>query len=234
MFGLFALFSTGGESLWERIVAWYQNSLIHELLNYANERYFTVEFGLYENFSLGANAGTTSRNLILGFAIGIIIASILTAYVRIGLGAFVRKLLKTESVSPEQAKTLLELGYFRSTVIRRELTQGTTLRTVVRSCEDDMQEAEGDENGEEQAPAEAKKAHTLLQKPKKIDFLTARFYVPEDLRYRADVRFEKKGSGWGSVILSVLITVVVSAALCWLLPDLFQFADNIITVFAPK
>ena len=68
MFGLFAFFSAGSETLWERIVTWYQNSLIHELFSYIGTRYFTVEFGTYENFSVGANASTTARNMIIGFA----------------------------------------------------------------------------------------------------------------------------------------------------------------------
>ena len=66
-----------------------------------------------------------------------------------------------------------------------------------------------------------------------IDFLTARFYIPEDLRYRAEIRFEKKGSGWGIVALVAVLTVVVAILLCRFLPSLFTLADNIITMLAP-
>ena len=238
MFGLFAFFSAGGETLWERIVTWYQNSLIHELFSYVGTRYFTVEFGTYENFSVGANASTTARNMIIGFAVGIILAAVMTAHARNGLGGFVRKLLRTESLSPEQAKTLHELGYFRNPTIRRELARGTTLRMVVRHCENDSNDGEetneGTEKENDEMPTQVKKTLTGIKKAPAINFLTARFYIPEELRYRADIRFDKTGSSWGMVTLTVIVTVVGAAALCWFLPDLFQFADNIITFFSPN
>ena len=232
MFGLFALFSAGGESLWERIVTWYQNSLIHELLTYFNERYFTVEFGTYENFSLGTGTATTARNIILGLAAGIIVAAIITAHVRIGLGGFVRKLLKTESLSPDSAKTLMELGYFRSSAIRRELAHGSILRMVVRCRE--TEESDKAELDTEKTSPQVKKTHTGYQKAPKINFSTAHFYIPEDLRYRADVRFDKTGSSWRAVAMAVVLTVIFTAALCYFLPDVLQLADNLITMFSPK
>ncbi|MBQ8213956.1 MAG: hypothetical protein IJZ80_08105, partial [Clostridia bacterium] len=60
------------------------------------------------------------------------------------------------------------------------------------------------------------------------------FYIPEDLRLRAQVRFDNKGSGWMPVLVMVGITAEVAALICWFLPDIVQFADNLITVFAPK
>lgn len=232
MFRLFTvMLSVGGETLWERISAWYQNSLLNEILTYIEERYFTVEFGSYDNFAISGSAGTTARNAILAMAIGIVVASIMTAYLRNGLGGFVRKLIAEEVNSPENAKTLTELGYFRSSMIRRELVRGSSLRMVVRcreteACED--AEREGQE-----IPENAKKTHTGVEKATKIDFCTAHFYIPEDLRYRAELRFDKKGSGWGPVILTSIAVIFVAAALCWFLPDVLQFADNLISMTAP-
>ena len=232
MFRLFTvMLSVGGETLWERISAWYQNSLLNEILTYIEERYFTVEFGSYDNFAISGSAGTTARNAILAMAIGIVVASIMTAYLRNGLGGFVRKLIAEEANSPENAKTLTELGYFRSSMIRRELVRGSSLRMVVRcreteACED--AEREGQE-----IPENEKKTHTGVEKATKIDFCTAHFYIPEDLRYRAELRFDKKGSGWGPVILTSIAVIFVAAALCWFLPDVLQFADNLISMTAP-
>ena len=138
MFHVFSLFSESGLSFWERVAAWYENSLLKELVTYFGERYFSVEFGVYENFSLGQNASVTARNMILAVAVGLIVASIMTAYLRMGHGGFVRKLLAEDCTSPEKAKTLSELGYFRSSIIRRELTRGTVLRMVVRCREEEL------------------------------------------------------------------------------------------------
>ena len=271
MFGIFALFS-GGQSFWEGIAAWYEKSLLNELLTYFRERYFTVEFGAYENFSVSPGMGVTARNIIVAIAVGLIVAFVMTAYFRLGLGKFVRKLLKEDCDSPAKAKTLMELGFFQSTMIRRELTRGGSLRMVMHQCKETFEEgaeetlpdttekisaesaaeeaAEEGSDGEatDQTPAseavtessvaetpeaEEEKAEKLPEKAEKIDFLTARFYIPEDLRARAEVRFEKKGSSWGMVVLASVLTVVGAGLLCWLLPDIVQLADNIISVFAP-
>lgn len=241
MFGIFALFSESGLSFWERIAAWYQNSVLKELLTYFGDRYFSVEFGVYENFSVSATAGTTARNIILAIAAGLIIASIMTAYTRTGLGGFVRKLLKEECVSPESAKTLIELGYFRSTMIRRELTRGSSLRMVVRCREEEESiaadakdtEVSASQNGNGTTQNTKRASKTTSENRYRPNFLTAHFYIPEDLRYRAEVRFDQKGSGWGLVVLIAVLTVVAAAVLCWFLPDVLVLADNLISVFAP-
>ena len=229
MFGLFAIFSEGGLSFWEKLAAWYESSVINELLTYLTERYFTVDLGTYENFSVGANTATSARNIILTLMIGFIVASAMTAYARQGLGGFVRKLLREECLSPEQAKTLMELGYFRSSMIRRELSRGSTLQMVVKQCDEAPLQAQSQPSDPDQSKATQKEA----QAHHKIDFLTARFYIPEELRYRADIRFDAKGSTWSLVAVTAVISIFVAALLCWLLPDVLALADNIITWLAP-
>lgn len=227
---LFALMaSVGGETAWERLVSWYQDSLFHELITYFSDRYFSVEFEVYENFSLGSDAGVTARNMILAIMFGIIVAAFLTAYTRNVPGGFVRKLLAVEALSPESAKTLSELGYFRSTMIRWELSRGSALRMVVRCRELEKQAENISADGTAIAKGKSKKA----EKATKIDFLTAHFYIPEELRYRADVRFDKNGSGWRPAIGVALVAIIVAAVLCWFLPDIVRLADNLITIFAP-
>ena len=236
MFGLFALFSEGGLSFWEKLAAWYESSVINELLTYLTEQYFSVELGTYENFSVGSDTATSVRNIILALMIGFIAASIMTAYTRQGLGSFVRKLLREECLSPEKAKTLMELGYFRSSMIRRELSHGSTLRMVVRYCTEtslqkQLQSVDPDKKPEDTEKVQATQKNA--QTNHKIDFLTARFYIPEELRHRADIRFDKKGSGPLPVLLTAVVAIVVAAVLCRLLPDILQFADNLIHMLSP-
>ena len=51
-------------------------------------------------------------------------------------------------------------------------------------------------------------------KPRAIDFATARFFIPEDLTYRAELRFRKKGSSpWLLVLATVLVLAVFFLAL---------------------
>ena len=219
--------TTGSESLWEKLSVWYRNSIFCELFEYFNEKYFTVEFGAYENFSLGAGAAATAKTVVYAIAIGIIVAAAMAVYTRSVLGGFVRKLIKEGANSPETAKKLSEVGFFRSAAIRRELARGVTLRKVVRCPEEDAFLATTDKT-------EKKKGKQGKPESFRPDFLTARYYIPEELKYRAEIRFEKKGSDWGMFAIVMVMAVVIAALIGFFLPDLFQLMDNIIGMMTPK
>lgn len=222
-------FSLSANGFFGSISEWYQSSVICELLTYLEETYFTVTFDHYSNFSVSSEAGTMVRNIILGLAIGIIIASAMAVHTRRGLGGFVRKLIGEECLSPDQAKTLMELGYFQNFSVRRELKKGVTLcKLVVCKEQEELQNKSSTVETEEQIE---EKKH--LSEDFEIDFTTCHFYIPEDLRYRAEVRFEKAGSTWRSFIITLILTVISASLLCLFLPDLFRFADNLITWLAP-
>ncbi|MBE6554254.1 MAG: hypothetical protein E7666_07930 [Ruminococcaceae bacterium] len=218
----YSLFAASAGGIWERLSEWYEGSLIRELLTYISEEYFTVELGSYQNFAFSGSSGNLLRNIILAAACGIIIAALMTLYMRRGLGGFVRRLIATGATSPEQAKTLMELGYFRSVAIRRELSRGSALRMVVRCREQEAHEAE---------LAERQSVGKRASETYRHDFLSAHFYVPEDLRHRAEIRFDAKGSGWLPTVITIAVTVVAASAICWFLPDLIQMADNLISFF---
>jgi hypothetical protein len=145
----------------------------------------------------------------------------------------VRALLKSGANSTENAKKLSELGFFRSAAIRYELSRGVTLRKVIRCTQEDAFLAEEAAKAEV-AEGEGKSQNPYTTKRFRPDFLTAQYYIPEDLRIRAELRFEKKGSGWGLFVLIAVVVVIVAALLGRFLPDIFQFADNLISMMAPK
>ena len=204
-------------SFWEKIATWYQNSTLGELVNYFKETYFTIRFGAYDNFSITERTLDVVNKMIPALIWGIIIASIATFFCRRVVGSFVRTLCEKEAFDPQRAVTLFDTGLFRSTVVRRELTKSAFLRKVV-FCR------------EEQA--------FLLEKGRdatyKIDFTRDHFYIPEDLKYRAEIRFRVKGSSWWMVALVSVLGIVIAALLCQLLPDVVAFADNIMTWLSPS
>ena len=216
--------AVGGSSLWEQIAEWYQNSVFGELMTYFYERYFHLEFGAYNHFSISPQAAETMNKIIIALIFGCIFAAVYTVYQRKIVGRFVRKLLKNEAFSPESSKNLLELEEFRSTVIRHELAKGVFLRKVVRCCEEEAFEADLPKSN---AAAKSK------QSSYHMDFTLARFYIPEDLKYRAELRFEQKGSGWLFVLLTVVVTPILASLICQFLPDLLQMCDNLISFLAP-
>ena len=243
MVDLFVCLSASDLSLWERIAEWYQNSLLRELINHFAQRYFKIEFGAYENFSVGDGLGSTLTGIVLALTVGMIVAALMTARTRNGLGSFVRKLISEGCLSADSAKTLFELGYFRSPMIRRELARGSILRMVVRCRENDPDEKDGGEaaadvgcDGEKTEEPDAKTPEKNIYVPQntaKIDFTSAHFYIPEDLRVRAEIRFENKGSSWQMTALTCVGIVIVAGLLCYFLPDVVAFVDNLITFVAP-
>ena len=230
----FALVAGNG-SFWQNLAERYQGSLIHELLSYLEEKYFTVSLGEYQNFSVGNTAGTTLRNVVVGLALGIIIASAMMAHTKQGVGRFVRTLIRNGCTDAEHAKTLLELGYFQNPSIRRELKRKVTLGKLVRCVEEDAfyQSSSTEETAHNQSDNKPF-WRRLIEKNGafEIDFRTMRFYVPEELRYRAEIRFENRGSGWIAFILVTVLSVIAAGAVCFLLPDVLQLVDNMIGMIA--
>ena len=207
---------SGSTSFWEQIATWYQNSTLGELISYFKENYFSIRFGAYDNFSVTERTANIVNTLIPALIWGIIIAAIATFYSRRIVGEFVRTLCKKEAFSPDAGVTLLDAGLFRSTVIRREICLNAFLRKVV-FCREEQE--------------------FLVEKGKdaiyKIDFTKDHFYIPEDLKYRAEIRFNQKGSTWVYVVLTVVLVPVVVGLLCRFMPDTLQLIDSLITFFAP-
>lgn len=201
-------------SFWEKIATWYQNSTLGELVNYFKETYFTVRFGAYDNFSITERTLDVVNKMIPALIWGIIIASLATFFCRRVVGSFVRTLCEKEAFDPQSAVTLFDTGLFRSTVVRRELTKSAFLRKVVFCREE---QAFLLENGRDATY--------------KIDFTRDHFYIPEDLKYRAENRFSQKGSTWLYVVLTVVLVPVVVGLICRFMPDILRFIDAMFSFF---
>jgi len=67
----------------------------------------------------------------------------------------------------------------------------------------------------------------------KLDFKTARFYIPEALKYRAEIRFERRGSGWAPAVAAGILMVFATALICHFLPYVIGLVDVTISFFAP-
>ena len=61
-----------------------------------------------------------------------------------------------------------------------------------------------------------------------LDLASDRFYIPEALRVRAELRFAKRGSGALSVVLSIVISTLAAFLLCNLLPLLLHLGNKIL------
>lgn len=295
-------------NLWDRIAAWYQNSVFHDLFRHFADDVFGVELGNYEHLPIAAGSGNVIRGLILALLAGILLAAGAAVYTKKVPGGFIRRLLAMGATDPDHAVTLAETGYFRSFGIRTDLKHGGALAKLVCRPGDDgltlagtrpeATEPDGAETGPsltERLNADAKagpKTDTVSlssaetsaesdpgpdgtagdtdggnddshdshdshdnhdshdshdndnegnegneEKKKKgaeppvlapVDFLRDRFYVPKDLRIRAELRYEKAGSGIRGFLLTAVVAVAAAILLCRFLPNLLSLADNIV------
>ncbi len=209
-----------------------QPSLLAELLDYFNDTYFSPQMPPLNNFSFGTGSLISLQTIILGITIGIIVASASSIYSKRYIGNFVRKMISEQCHDARSAKTLYELGYIRSLGVRNSIKSYGTLSQWIRCVEED----------EFHRDLEKKRAEFEAlygnddKKPKfkepefKRDLDKMHFYLPEERKFDAEVKFEKKGANIWSLILVSVVSIVLCAFVCYVLPDVIVMFDNFITV----
>lgn len=176
----------------------------------------------YNNFEL-YNPFISLDLIVWALFAGFVLASLLALYNKRIIGGFVKAMLRDECLSPETAKTVTELGYGTDWFIKNALRTDTVLCRFVVRIDKDM---DGTEN-----PAESDGGEKKKRQPKHdvIDFSTARFYIPEELKYKADVRYANRGTNLFTFVLGVVALIAAAFAAIYFIPDLIQLIDNFIT-----
>ena len=200
------IFSVSSLNLWDKILNWYQASALKEFLELLETKIFGLNLGEYENISLSPNAGGTIKNIIIGLVVGTILASAAAFYTRAVQGKFVRELLRRECFTADSAVTLRECGFFCDPSVRRELSKGGALSKIVRCTSE-------------------------ISSDKPVDFLTARFYVPEDDKYRAEFRYTAKGSRIPNLLLTAAVSLLAGFLLLKGIPLLLNLTDWLMGLF---
>lgn len=202
-------------------------SVIAELWEYFVEKYFTPQYGDYEHITVGGSSMISLQTIVFAFFIGVNLAAIVSVFDKRVLGDFARALIREDALSPDHAKTLSELGYFKNTAIRSSLRSGHTLRRVVRCVEEEQYDAAIEQKRLE-AKAVGQKFKTV---PFKVDFKTAHFYIPSELKYTAEIKFEKKGTNWLTVAGVFVVSLLMVIGVFWIFPDILQLLDNFLSMF---
>ena len=206
-------------------------TLLQELWAYFRDRYFSVDTGRYEHIPIGRGSFVTLQHIVLGVFVGVIVAAGMVCYDKNRLGAFVRALVKEQCLWPEKARTLSELGFARNGGVKNSLRSPHKLGRVVRCVEKEAYDRQ-----KEAMRAEYIEEHgsdTGFSMPEyRLDFENDHFYIPDGEHYRAELRFEEKGSGWRAFLLVVLIAILGAALVCFLLPDMLQLVDNMMDILS--
>ncbi len=193
---------------------------LKELYEYFVQKYFTMDTGALENISLD-NSVISIPLMFVGLFLGVLIAAIAAIYNKRLLGDALRNIIKSGANTPENAATLAELGYARNTFVRNALKYGTAMRKYVRCVEDDekLERAKPDKNG-------------YLPKIK-TDLATAHFYIPEEKRVAAELRYDKTGTTWFAFFGILIGGIVLLVLLIKIFPELMMMLDNFVGSVKP-
>ena len=168
---------------------------------------FTIEAREYANFNFDASARTTLRNVILGFCIGILVASLYMLYQKLIPGGIIRAILRAEAFTAESAKSLAELGLDKNPLYRFELRHNAMLKKLVLCASEQKGDGDNADSSTEQEQ---------------------RFYLPEEEKYRAEIRFDKKGNGVAGLLITAVLTVGLAILLIKLTPAVLGMVDNLL------
>lgn len=182
---------------------------------------FTVRAGEYEHFTITAAGGRTIGLCVIALAVGVMLAALYNFYLRRVPGGVARRLLDAGALSPETAKTAGELGLAGKRLALFELTRGSALSHIVRRA--DERDATDDPSTTDEP------ANPTIGSGTAADTAAteARYYIPEELKYRAEIRFDKKGNGLFALLFTcaaaVGLAVLVIALLPWFLGVIDKF-----------
>ena len=204
-------------------------TLLEEIWEYLEGKYFSVDMGRYEHISIGSGSLITLQKVVLGICIGIVAAAAVACYDKNRLGAFVRAIVKEQALWPDKAKTLSELGFSGNRAVKLSLRSSNKLGKVIRSVEKDAYEAQV-AAAREAYVAEHGNEEGFFAPQYRVDVENDHFYIPDEDHYTAEVRFDNKGSGWRAFALVCIVAVIAAALICFLLPDLIQLVDNMIGI----
>lgn len=174
---------------------------------------------LYDNIEL-YNPFISVKLLVWALFAGFVVASLLAIYQKRLIGGLVKTILAAGATSPETAQTVSDLGYATDWFVKNALRTDVTLSRFVSRV--DKAPAEGEEVPE---PKKTRSGRDV------IDFETARFYIPEELKYKAEVRYARKGTDFVAFGICVVIFIAAAFAAIFLIPDLIQLIDNFIGSF---
>ena len=163
---------------------------------------------VYENFEL-YNPTLTLELIVWSVCAGIVVGAVYAYLQRAVIGAFARKLIADEILSPEAAVTAADAGFGKNFLVRWALRDGGSLRSSVELA-----------NAEEfplkkvsKAGSRLRRLFSMDEEPRRaVDLDRARFYVPEEERIGVELKYEIQGTSLDGLALSVVLVVAIGYA----------------------
>ena len=186
------------------------------------------KFYSYENFDIDFS-GPMFPLIIWGLYIGIVAGALGSILFRVYSSRIIKALLSSSASEESTAKTLEELGLAGKPFIRYYLKDDSVLRRSVLVCEG------------AHAPVKAGKFRRFWYEkflrttlPEKIDFSKARFYIPEENRIAAELRFQEEKHPVRNFVFAAVGLFAVAMFATYAVPELLLMLDNFVTTVKPE
>ncbi len=175
------------------------------------KEFFTLNLADYENIGLIFPIGA----VIFLFAVAAAIAVFFTHFYKSQSLALVKQLVRHEAFDEERAKTLKALRLSPSFLLKRILESGE-IKSIVR------RHGEVKPTYEEYVEASRKKGY----KPEKVDYDSAKFYLTEDGKGRAEkIISDSRPAIWKPILFTVIAAALVVLLMVFL-PDMLSALDK--------
>lgn len=164
----------------------------------------------------------TIYSVIIGICIGLIIGIILSYISRKQSARLIRSLKELGAETEESALTLSEIAETGRNVARSPLTLGKPLRRYVE-CANTSEAEKETESGF------LKKICKVFSReaPRRTDFNKARFYLPENKRIPAEVRFDTGKMTVATLIISIIAVIGLGIGAIYIMPKLLDMAKSL-------
>lgn len=158
---------------------------------------------------------STLEIVALSVFLGATISTIMMYINKSVIGKVVRELIKQSANSAENALTLRQLRLSKNPFVRMALSGKSSLRKLVYEAEDAVNELPDGTH--------------YTSRQKMLDLKTARFYISEDNRIRAELRYSAKGSDFVALLISIILYIFLAYAIYAYLPLIIDFSKDFLS-----
>ena len=184
----------------------------------------------YDNFDLVSINSASFLFLVGAIYVGILLGVLFALIVRVHSHRIVKALSDHGATDRESAATLADLGLGNSRIVRSLLKTDASLRRTVL-CANETEFREKKISGLRRFWREK-----ILRNPLSgaTDFEVARFYLPEEKRVTAEIRYSEEEHPVRSFILAAVGLLALAFFTVYVLPELLTMFDNLVTQVKPQ
>ncbi len=183
----------------------------------------------YQHFDFDVNNGGLEI-LLWSIYAGIILGVLGSLVYRTCAHAFLTAMIKADALDEHRAVTLDSLDFRGKWYIKRQFRAASSMSRMF-VC------TNADTFPTKKCGALSRFWHTKFlgdELPTEIPFETAKFYLPEDRRIAAELRFTPEDRPVRTFILCAVLLAAAIFAATLVIPELLQMLDNLLTELTPE